>query len=121
MARQKARKGETVDGYLARLEGNAGDCAREAAKVIRAQLKGATESIKWGWPFWTGRKHICAIMALSDYVNIEFFRGMELPDPDGLLEGTGKLLRHVKIRKPADARRKVLAALLKAAQKLDGT
>jgi hypothetical protein len=32
------------------------------------------------------------------HVSVGFFRGADLPDPDGLLEGTGKQMRHVKIR-----------------------
>lgn len=34
----------------------------------------------------------------KDHVNLGFFRGAELPDANGLLEGTGKLMRHVKLR-----------------------
>jgi hypothetical protein len=36
--------------------------------------------------------------AFKAHVNIGFFRGAELVDPDGLLEGTGKFMRHVKLR-----------------------
>lgn len=32
------------------------------------------------------------------HVNVGFFRGAELVDPEGLLEGTGKFMRHVKLR-----------------------
>src|SRR5213083_3433559 len=32
------------------------------------------------------------------HVNVGFFRGAEIADPDGLLEGTGKFMRHVKLR-----------------------
>lgn len=41
----------------------------------------------------------------SAHANVGFFRGSELPDPVGLLEGTGKLGRHVKLRPgaPLDA------------------
>lgn len=35
--------------------------------------------------------------AFTAHVNVGFFRGAELDDPDGLLEGTGKLMRHVKL------------------------
>ncbi|WP_237132308.1 DUF1801 domain-containing protein [Pseudohongiella sp. O18] len=31
------------------------------------------------------------------HVNLGFFHGVELPDPDGLLVGTGKFMRHVKL------------------------
>jgi hypothetical protein len=36
--------------------------------------------------------------AFKAHVNVGFFRGAEIADPEGLLEGTGKFMRHVKIR-----------------------
>ena len=36
--------------------------------------------------------------AFKAHVNDGFFRGAELADPDGLLEGTGKFMRHVKLK-----------------------
>ena len=36
--------------------------------------------------------------AFKDHVNVGFFCGVGLADPDGLLEGTGKFMRHVKLR-----------------------
>ncbi len=43
--------------------------------------------------------------AYAEHVNIGFFHGSALPDPAGLLEGTGKRMRHAKIRRgePVDA------------------
>lgn len=38
------------------------------------------------------------VNAFKDHVNVGFFRGAELPDANGLLEGTGKFMRHVKLR-----------------------
>ncbi len=38
------------------------------------------------------------VNAFRAHVNVGFFRGAELPDPNGLLEGTGKFMRHVKLR-----------------------
>jgi hypothetical protein len=39
----------------------------------------------------------------TTYVNLGFYHGVSLPDPAGLLEGTGKELRHVKIRSIEEA------------------
>jgi hypothetical protein len=41
----------------------------------------------------------------SRHVNVGFFQGAALPDPAGLLEGTGRFMRHVKLRpgRPTDA------------------
>ena len=34
----------------------------------------------------------------TSHVNVGFFHGAALPDPGGLLQGTGKFMRHVKLR-----------------------
>ena len=49
------------------------------------------------------------------YVNLGFYRGTSLPDPDGLLEGTGKGLRHVKVRNLEEAERPAVQELIAAA------
>jgi hypothetical protein len=36
--------------------------------------------------------------AFSAHVNVGFFHGASLADPAGLLEGTGRYMRHVKLR-----------------------
>lgn len=38
------------------------------------------------------------VNAFKAHVNIGFFRGAEIADPEGLLEGTGKFMRHVKLK-----------------------
>ena len=38
------------------------------------------------------------VNAFRDHVNVGFFRGAEIADPEGLLEGTGRFMRHVKLR-----------------------
>jgi len=47
-------------------------------------------------------EHFCSIAVHDDHVNLGFNYGAELPDPEGLLEGPGKLLRHTKITTPED-------------------
>ena len=49
------------------------------------------------------------------HVNIGFFRGAKIADPDGLLEGTGKFIRHVKVRPEGDVDAKALSKLINAA------
>jgi len=49
------------------------------------------------------------------HVNVGFFLGSELPDPAGLLEGTGKRMRHVKLRPDAEIDADALSALIDAA------
>ena len=58
---------------------------------------------------------VCVIMPLKSAVNLGFARGAELPDPTGLLEGTGKRARHVKLKSNADLDKPALRALIQAA------
>lgn len=51
----------------------------------------------------------------KNWVNLGFYMGAMLADPEGLLEGTGKKLRHVKVRSLADATTDGLRALVEAA------
>jgi hypothetical protein len=51
------------------------------------------------------------------YVNLGFYHGTSLPDPDGLLEGTGKQLRHVKVHSQKEVDRPALRQLVEAALK----
>src|SRR4030095_33415 len=55
------------------------------------------------------------VNAFKAHVNVGFFRGAELPDPNRLLEGTGKFMRHVKLRPDVEADTKALLELIHAA------
>ncbi len=48
-------------------------------------------------------------------MNLGFYHGVDLADPDELLEGTGKRLRHVKLKSSAEAGSAAVKALLVAA------
>ncbi len=69
--------------------------------------------------FGTGPKkkteHFCWIMPATNHVNLGFNYGAELPDPQNLLEGTGKLFRHYKVKSVADLSNPDLIKLLKYA------
>lgn len=53
--------------------------------------------------------------AFSHHVNVGFFRGAMLDDPAGLLNGSGKRMRHVKLRPGEDVNGDALRKLVKAA------
>ena len=55
------------------------------------------------------------VNAFRDHVNVGFFRGAELADPAGLLEGTGKFMRHVKLRPDHDVDATALTQLIQVA------
>lgn len=59
-------------------------------------------------------KHLmCVIILQKDYVNLGFPNGVDLEDPEALLEGTGKRARHVKVRTLEQADSPGVLSLLK--------
>jgi hypothetical protein len=58
---------------------------------------------------------ICGITLFKTYINIMLAQGASLPDPQGLLKGTGKLARHIKVDQPSNFTSPAVRALLQAA------
>lgn len=55
------------------------------------------------------------VNAFTGHVNVGFFRGAQLADPKGLLEGTGRFMRHVKLRPGRVVDAAALTQLIQAA------
>ena len=55
------------------------------------------------------------VNAFTAHVNVGFFKGAELADPNELLEGTGRFMRHVKLRPEEDIDNAALLALIRSA------
>lgn len=55
------------------------------------------------------------VNAFTHHVNVGFFQGASLPDPAGLLQGSGKFMRHVKLRPGVAVDEAALKALIAAA------
>jgi hypothetical protein len=90
------------------------DFVLEGAPDATEQVDLSSKMIGYGY----GPKYedmIGAIAPFKSYVNLNLYKGTELPDPAGLLEGTGKLHRHVKIKSPNDVQDPHLRQLFQAA------
>src|SRR5256885_13823953 len=66
------------------------------------------------------KDNICLMVVYRDHVNLMFPRGVDLKDPRGLLEGTGKAMRHVKMLTPENTQRPGVRDLIRHAQKRSG-
>jgi len=76
---------------------------RAVRAFVRRHAPALEERIYMGMPcYWGDGGARLYIADHAKHVNLGFHRGAQLADPDALLEGTGKGLRHVKIRSKAD-------------------
>lgn len=55
------------------------------------------------------------LMPHARHLNLGFYHGVQLPDPEGLLEGSGKALRHVKVSSTEQAASPAIERLIEAA------
>ncbi len=94
--------------------------ALELRQLIRRLLPKVQEKIYKGWGvadfgFGAPGRGFLSIGPQKSYVNLYFMNGVDLQDPDGLLDGTGKRLRHVKIRRSGELKNTALHALIRQA------
>lgn len=61
------------------------------------------------------RTGFCHIAAYTKHVNLGFNQGAHLPDPDRVLKGTGKAIRHISIKTAADLSHPALRHFLRLA------
>ena len=88
--------------------------------LVKKTLGGSEEYVNpWKIPSFDSDGTVCGFMTGKEHVTFIFLRGAALPDPEGLLEGTGKSVRHVKVRTVEDLKRPALKKLIVEAAKLN--
>jgi hypothetical protein len=113
---EAVRQDPTIDTWLQQQSPELGAIARAWFQRMRECGRDVRELMHDGCPT------ACVEDAAFGYVgvfrahaNVGFFRGSELEDPTGLLEGTGKRMRHVKVKPGVDLDSAALAALISTA------
>jgi hypothetical protein len=97
--RSSVKRDPAIDAWITGHSGNLGAIARHWFDVMRARGDDVRELLHDGHPTACVEDAAFAyVNAFTAHVNVGFFRGAELADPAQLLEGTGKYMRHVKLR-----------------------
>lgn len=105
-----------VDAWLARQIPELGDLAREWFARFRACGDDVRELVHDGCPVaCVADAPFGYVNVFTAHVNVGFYRGAFLPDPAGLLQGSGKRMRHVKLRPGTPVDEAALGALVTAA------
>jgi hypothetical protein len=94
---------------------------RGLRSFVKGSVPGVMETVNaWGIPTFEAEYPFCFYMVGKNHVTFGFHYGTSLKDPEGLLEGTGKNIRHVKLRTIEDLERKGLKGLVLAAFRFKG-
>ena len=109
-----------VDRLLAEHTAELQAIERALRATIRAEFPDAVEQVDFSNKLIAfGRSMrmrglLFAIIAHKEWVNLQLADGAELADPDGLIEGTGKRIRHVKIRSLEAASSEPVLAIIRS-------
>ena len=110
------RRERAIEAWMRAHAGPLGAIARRWFEVVRDCGDDVRELLHDGHPTaCVGDAAFAYVNAFKAHVNVGFFRGAEIADPEGLLEGTGRFMRHVKLRLDSDADATALKKLIDTA------
>ena len=94
----------------------------QALREILGLDSSISEEVKYGGFLFSAEKPFCGVFSYAKHVSLEFGAGALLPDKFNVLEGEGKLRRHIKLSSAQDISekhvREYLVLALKAPPKL---
>ena len=117
---QRIDYGANADSWFESLSDDMAPLAAELRRLILRAVPSVTEIIKWGAPVYEkDGMSICGLRAAKGYVSLQFGSiGITLDDPDKLLEGTDKRMRHVKVRTKGEIKGELFTSWIKEAVKV---
>jgi hypothetical protein len=108
-------------GFLEAYDRPIADLALALREIILEEVPNASESIYQVYTIaiWFGfsekmKDKFCYITTSARHINLGFPRGTTLPDPNGVLEGEGKAMRHIKFRSQSDLERPFVRRYIQA-------
>jgi hypothetical protein len=105
-----------IDAWMAAHQGELGEIAHQWFEVMRKCGDEVRELLHDGCPVaCLGDVPFGYVNAFTSHVNVGFFHGVGLPDPARLLQGSGKFMRHVKLKPETDTNAPALIRLIEAA------
>lgn len=88
----------TPDAYFDALDGPMADLARGLRDRVRERAPHLSEALAWGFPCFSGDDRVFSIIAHTGHVNLQLWNGNRLAAAHPRVAGTGKQLRHVKLK-----------------------
>lgn len=93
---------EQVSGYINQAPEEQREIMKRVREIVHEQVKGVKEEFKWSRPVFNKGTDFLYLKTAKSYITVGFFNFHKLDDPDNQLEGTGKNMRHIKVKKHDD-------------------
>lgn len=117
----KIREIEEVDQFILDLPKDIQNITVALRKIILNSSPELKEEFKWSMPNYSYNGLVCYLQTAKKHVNLGFHKGNVLQDKDvnKLLQGTGKALRYIKIKKMEEVQSKAFTSLIQEAVRLN--
>ena len=103
--------------FLSRVQPEHHAIIQELDSLICKAAPDLVVSLKWRNPTYHSKRNACAILSHKDYVNLQVWGGAKFDDPKGLLQGTGKGMRHITFAASDRINCSAVEAIIKQASK----
>lgn len=106
---------EQVNAYISKAPEGQRAILERLRQLIHKSTNGVEEAYKWNRPVFRAKKDFAYLKTAKGYVTLGFFDFRKLDDPGHLLEGTGKDMRHIKLKKAEEMDEALLLQWLRSA------
>jgi len=104
---------DAIAEFLGKLDADQAAVVRAVMALFREAGPELAEDFKYGGVvFLKDGALIGGVYAYKDYISVEFSKGAGFDDPGGVLDGKGKLRRHVKLVEMGDVAQKSVAGFV---------
>ena len=112
---------KTFDDWLEAVDAGLQPLAVQLRRMFLEAEPDLRESIKWGNPCFEKKLRVFYLASQADrYVTLGLWQGALLQNPEGLIEGTGKRMRHVKIKGAKELENPEVGRIIREAVGIDG-
>lgn len=119
IAKVSPLKGTNVDDWAKKLTGWQADALKIIRALVTRHAPDSTLVMKWGQPVWEQNGPFAWLKPAAKHVSFGFWRGAEMNDPEGHLEGDGDRMRHLKVTSPGDLKTLPIEGFVKQAVELN--
>ncbi|MGO4889943.1 DUF1801 domain-containing protein [Anaerobacillus sp. MEB173] len=117
----KIREIEEVNQFILELPEDIQNITATLRNIILNSSPELKEEFKWSMPNYSYNGLVCYIQTAKKHVNLGFHRGNVLQDKDvnKLLQGTGKALRYIRLKKMEEVQPEAFTTLIQEAMRLN--
>ena len=113
------RESNEVNELIAELPSDIQQIVSRLREVIFQASPELKEEVKWSKPSYSQQGLVCYLAPAKKHVNLGFYKGSELKDEGAVLQGTGKQMRHIQVKKLEQINEELFVSLIQEAIELN--